>query len=88
METVTIKLQKSVAKKIDKNLKDFHYSTKSEFIREAVREKLAKLEKEKAWNKFFSLRGALKNSNVSDERLKEIRREVSRELENRFPKVK
>jgi len=45
MESVTVRLDTALAKKIDTSLKPY-YSTKTEFIREAIREKLKRLEQE------------------------------------------
>lgn len=47
MESITIKVEKELAKEIETNLKPY-YSTKTEFIREAIREKLKALKKEQA----------------------------------------
>lgn len=44
MENVSIKLEKSFLDTIEKIMKNHHYSTKTEFIREALREKIALLE--------------------------------------------
>ena len=45
MESITIRLSKELANKIDENLLPY-YSTKTEFIREAIRDKLRTLEKD------------------------------------------
>lgn len=45
MESLTIRLSKELAQKIEENLIPY-YSTKTEFIREAIRDKLKSLEKE------------------------------------------
>ncbi len=64
MENLSIKLDSRIAKQISKALKDFKYSTKTEFIRDAIRSKLNELEKERRieeqWQKLFALRGSLK----------------------------
>ncbi|MFH1133009.1 MAG: ribbon-helix-helix domain-containing protein [Nanoarchaeota archaeon] len=48
METVCIKLDESLSKHLGKALKEHHYSTKTDFVREAIRDKLRVLEKERA----------------------------------------
>ena len=48
METISIKLEKEFAKNVEKIMKRHNYSTKTEFIREAIREKINYLEKEEA----------------------------------------
>ena len=45
MESITIKVHDEMAEEIDKSIKPY-YGTKTEFIREAIREKLKKLKKE------------------------------------------
>ena len=64
MENLSIKLDPRIAKEISKALKDFKYSTKTEFIRDAIRSKLKELEKERRieeqWDKLFALKGAFK----------------------------
>ncbi len=60
MESVCLRLDSALAKQIEKDMKDFKYSTKTEFIREAIRDKLKAHEKENAWKALFAARGALK----------------------------
>ena len=47
MESITIKVEENLAREIDKAMVP-DYSTKTEFIMEAIREKLNKIRKEKA----------------------------------------
>ncbi|MCX6799467.1 MAG: ribbon-helix-helix domain-containing protein [Candidatus Diapherotrites archaeon] len=64
MENVSLKLNSELARELERCMGAAHYSTKTEFIREAIREKLAKVReesaKEKAWGKLFAMRGAFK----------------------------
>ena len=46
MESITIKVEDNLVKEIDKAMKPY-YSTKTEFIREAIRDKLIDLKKSK-----------------------------------------
>lgn len=84
METVTFKLQEEIIEKIDKILRPLHFNNRTEFIREAVREKLSKVEERdvviKSLEKF---KGSAK-VHVSDKRLHEIREEVAREYAKKF----
>lgn len=87
MENISIKLDERIGKQISKVLKDFNYSTKTEFIRDAIRSKLSELEKERRikqqWDKLFALRGSLKGKNrfKSEKEWQEWRkREGSEEL--------
>lgn len=64
MENICIRLDSALAKQIEKDMQEFKYSTKTEFIRDAIRSKLkalnAERNKEKAWQHLFTLKGALK----------------------------
>jgi len=64
MENICLRLDKALSNQIEKDMKEFRYSTKTEFIREAIRTKLKELEEErgkkKAWKALFAARGKLK----------------------------
>ena len=47
MKTITIKLPEEEAKELDKFVKNHHYNSKSEFIRNLIMEKLDRGRKEK-----------------------------------------
>lgn len=83
METVTFKLQETVLRKVDQVLKPLNFSNRTEFIREAVREKLNKIETEQFMRKLAKFKGAAKTT-VSDERMHQVREEVAREYAERF----
>lgn len=83
METVTFKLQENILKRIDDMLESLNFNNRTEFIREAVREKLNKIETEKFMTKLAQFKGAAKVQ-VSDERLHEIREEVANEYAKKF----
>jgi Arc/MetJ-type ribon-helix-helix transcriptional regulator len=65
MESICLRLDSALAKQIEKDMKDFRYSTKTEFIREAIRDKLKAHEKENAWKALLDARGALKGKGSS-----------------------
>lgn len=67
MHTVTLKLQENTFRKVERAMKNFDYSTKTDFIREAIRDKLKELEREKAWKKFEKLKGAAPKKYSEDE---------------------
>ena len=48
MDTVSIRLEEDFLQDIEKTMKEHRYSTKTEFIREAVRDKIKNLEKQEA----------------------------------------
>lgn len=93
MESICIRIEKPLAEKMEKYMKDLHYSTKTEFVREALRNRLAQIEeekKEKAWQALFAARGSLKGkgkAKTDDEwhRLKEeAGREFIEEMKKKF----
>ena len=76
METISFKLQENVLRKIDHILKPLHFNNRTEFIREAVREKLNKIETEHFMRKLEPFKGSSKIS-LSDKQLEKIREDVS-----------
>ena len=94
MEYVSFKLDKPVLKQIEKGIKEFHYSTKSDFLRDAVRTKLQLLEenraKKKAWDALFAARGIFKGKGKAktDEEFRKLTEKAGEEyikmLENKF----
>ena len=60
-----------------------HYSTKTEFIREAVRDKLKQIEGDKFLMALKRFQGAAK-VHVSDEQLHETREKIAREYAKKF----
>ncbi|MBI2664559.1 ribbon-helix-helix protein, CopG family [Candidatus Woesearchaeota archaeon] len=83
METVTFKLQEDVVKKIDAVLKPLHFSNRTEFIRESLREKLNSIEKDVVLQHLVAFKGSTKKR-VSDKDLHEIRNKVAREYTKKF----
>jgi metal-responsive CopG/Arc/MetJ family transcriptional regulator len=67
METVSIKLEDNFAKDLDKTIKKNHYTTKTEFIREAIRDKMRDLEKEEMLLRAKKLYGASKRKTTDEE---------------------
>lgn len=58
METISLKLDKTLLKNIDKNLSKHNFSTRTEFIRTAIRDKLEGLTKEELIKEFLKFKGA------------------------------
>jgi len=82
METITFKLQEEIARKIDKILRKLNFNNRTEFIREAIREKLNETEKEEAIHRLVAFKGSLKGkSKMSD---KEASRLASLETAKKF----
>lgn len=69
MENISIKLETAIARQIEKDIKEFHYSTKTEFIRDSIRDKLKanalERERKKAMEKLLAMRGILKGKEKS-----------------------
>lgn len=82
MESITIKVDDQLAKEIDLAMKP-DYSTKTEFIREALREKLKEIRKEKAIDELRKYFGAAKTKTSYKEE-REIREKVGKELAKKF----
>lgn len=60
MEAVSLKLDDSFLHDIESIMKKHRYTTKTEFIREAIRDKISDLEKEDVIKKLAVLKGSLK----------------------------
>jgi len=83
MEAVCVKLDDGTLKSLDSSMKKFNYTTRTDFIREAIRDKLKELEKDRAIMELKKFMGAAK-TRVSDKRHEEIRKEVGKEYAKKF----
>ncbi len=83
METVCIKLEQDFLTDIETVMKEHRYATKTEFIREAVRDKIKDLEKEKLLLNARKLYGSSKRK-TTDKQLHEAGEKVFKELEKKF----
>jgi len=82
MEAITLKMEKNLLKKIDNSIKNNGYSTRTEFIRESIRNRLSELEKQEAIRKLEKFRGSLKGkAKKNDEEVREI---MEKRLAKRF----
>jgi metal-responsive CopG/Arc/MetJ family transcriptional regulator len=82
MESITIKVEQSFAKEIDAAMVP-DYTTKTEFIREAIRDKIKKMREEKALQELRRLFGSSKKKTPLDEDRK-IREEASKIFAKKF----
>ncbi len=86
METISLKIDENMEKKITNIMKEFNFSTKTEFIRESIRKNLQEyeIEKEKKeqWKKLLSMKGAFKGKtkNLSDEEFRKVREEIGNKI--------
>ena len=79
MQTISLKLDKNMLRNIDKNMKGHNYSTRTEFIRDAIRDKLKDLNKDELIKEFMKFRGSAKK-HVSDAELRKAREKALKEL--------
>lgn len=75
METISIRLEEDFAKTLSKIIAKHMYSTKTEFIREAIRDKIKEIEKEELLKKVSILAGSSKKK-TSDEELYQAREKL------------
>ncbi len=82
MRTVSLKMADSILDRIDAHLERHNFTTRTEFIREAIRDKLQELESdrfESEIRKYFRHHSTELGKEIND-----IESDVFRELENRF----
>lgn len=80
METVSLKLENRFLQDVEETMKKHRYVTKTEFIREAMRDKIKALEKEEALIKLRKIYG-LSKKKTTDEELHKAREKSFEELE-------
>ena len=71
METISLKLEDDILSEIDKKLVAHRYSTRTEFIRDAIREKLSDLEKAELLKSLVRLHGSSKKK-TTDAQLERV----------------
>ncbi|MFA5797632.1 MAG: ribbon-helix-helix domain-containing protein [Candidatus Woesearchaeota archaeon] len=87
MESVSIKFQEDILKRMDESIEVHNFNSRTEFIREAVRDKLAGLSQDELMSEFLKFKGksATKTSDNGNKKTKErISKEFMKELEKRF----
>jgi|GEM_PF-1151482 len=87
MDIVSLRLGKKFGAIVKKDMRDFNYRTRTEYIRHAIRELHEKLRTEKAIaelarNKGFAKRAGIKEP--TEEEYERVREEVFRELVQRL----
>ena len=78
MESITIKVDKAMAKDLEQTMKP-DYATKTEFIREAIRDKIMNRSKEVIMQDLLKHFGKAKTK-TTDEEDRQIREKVSKDL--------
>ena len=87
MEVVTVKFQEEVLKKVDKAIEGHNFNSRTELIREAVRDKLVELSKEQLMTEFLKFRGKARHKTTYEDNLKTkeaVGKELMAELGKRF----
>ena len=87
METVSVKFQEEVLNRIDLSISSHNFNSRTEFIREAVRDKLSELSKDDLIDEFLKFGGKAKKKTTYEENMRtkeEASKELMAELEKRF----
>ena len=79
MQVLNIKIDEEIVKEIDEVLEKHRYSTRSEFVRDAIRQKLSDLEKEELLRKVTLLRGTSQRK-TTDASLHEVREHLAKTI--------
>jgi len=77
MDTVSIKMEPSFAQEMERVMKEYRYATKTEFIREAIREKMLQLNGQYALLRLYGT----STRNTSDSRLHRAGERAARDVE-------
>ncbi|MCX6799374.1 MAG: ribbon-helix-helix domain-containing protein, partial [Candidatus Diapherotrites archaeon] len=86
MDNICVRLDPSLSKRIELDMREFHYSTKTDFVRDAIRTKLSLLDeqrsKKKAWDSLCAARGAFKGKALArtGEEEREFEKKIDGEL--------
>jgi len=83
MQTITFKLNDEILCKIDNSLSMFNFSTRTEFIRDAIRDKLEQLETEQFMKKLAAYKGKSKVK-YSDKEFRKLRNKASEEYQKKL----
>jgi metal-responsive CopG/Arc/MetJ family transcriptional regulator len=92
METISLKIDDGMSKKISSVMKEFNFSTKTEFIREAIRKNISNYELEQKrkeqWDKLLNLKGKFKGKTreMSDQEFRKIKKNVAEKILSDFEK--
>ncbi len=82
-EMITLKMDKRFLQDVDNVVRKQKYQSRTEFIREAMRDKLNTIEKDAALRELKIFRGSAKKQ-VDDKRLHEIREEIAKKYAKNF----
>lgn len=82
METLSVRFEEGFVQDMEKAMKENRYATKTEFIREAIRDKMNELEKQKALLRLELAYGAgvRKGRKITDEDVHKVGEEAVKEI--------
>jgi len=83
MKSINLKLEQGLLKRIDQTIKQQSYATRTEFIREAIRNKLTEEEKQEAMRRITAMRGVFKGK-LKKVDYEKVRNEVARKAAAKF----
>ncbi len=66
-QLISLKLEKEIMNEIDSKIKKHRYSTRTEFIKDSIREKLKELEKDEFFIQISKFRGIAKKKTTEKE---------------------
>jgi len=82
MDILTIRFEENVLKHMDEAIEHNNYNSRTEFVREAVRDKLENLKQEALLRKFLQFKGLAPATSDDEDEL--VREKVSREYLKRI----
>jgi len=77
MESISLKLDRKLLQRMEAVMETHHYSTKTEFVREAIRDKMQKLDKGEILRRIDAIAGTSKHR-TTDEDLHRVREELAK----------
>lgn len=83
MQIINFKLQENIIKEIDRSLKSFNYNNRTEFIREAIRDKIEELDTKRRLRMAEKALGSAPRK-VSDRQIKQARERIGKQFYKRF----
>ena len=83
MENISLRLETKFIRELESFIKKHNYMTKTEFIREAMRDKIKELEKQEILNKIEKLFGSSKRK-TTNEQLHIAGEKAFEQLEKKF----
>jgi metal-responsive CopG/Arc/MetJ family transcriptional regulator len=90
MDVLTVRLDNNISKKIDVILKEFNYSTKTDFVREAIRTKVTEFEETRERKKILKNLednfGKYKKDALSIEESEKLRIQAGKEFVEKLEK--